>query len=244
MTDRPIIFSAPMVRTILDGRKWQTRRVLKPQPPAMPRPDCHPAHLQRHDAPYLDAYCNERRTALNHRGMSIDWHWWQIDDRPGPCVTCAPCIPGDRLWVREAHYLTDDGENEYAVFAADQDDVDEHLASMQTTMASHTSIDWSKHLRLRPSIHMPRWASRLTLIVTDVRVQRLQDISGEDCAAEGVCEFAMMPPTDGDVGEARIVFRDLWNSLHGPDAWDDNPWVAAISFRTIHANIDSAEAAA
>lgn len=80
---------------------------------------------------------------------------------------------------------------------------------------------------------MPRWASRLTLIVTDVRVQRLQDISRGDAMGEG-CPFQNM--ADGD--DPREWFRALWNSLHGPDAWDANPWVCALTFTVHRCNID------
>ena len=96
----------------------------------------------------------------------------------------------------------------------------------------------------RPSIHMPRWASRITLHITDVRVQRLQDISGYDAVAEGVCEFGVEPPLHEDLEEARGHFRDLWNSLYGRDAWDANPWVCALTFTVQRGNIDSSEVAA
>lgn len=227
MTDRPIIFSAPMVRALLDGRKTQTRRVVKDRGA---RPE------------YCGGRCDDRNDPSN-------WGW--EDHERGEWVTLdrfrsyrfVPYAPGDRLWVREAHYLTDDGESEYAVFASDQRDVDEHFANMQTLMARHQAIDWSKHLRRRPSIHMPRWASRLTLIVTDVRVQRLQQISETDAEAEGVfrhvAEYSLDKVFRSDRGAIAIqYFTNLWNSLYGPDAWAANPWVAAISFDVKRANID------
>ena len=184
MTDKPIIFSAQMVRALLEGRKTQTRRVLKPQP-----------------VPYLS---------------------W-------PRLRYAH---GDRLWVKEAHYLTDDGDSEYAVYSEDQTAVAEHLESMARLQRSHPQVNWSKHLRLRPSIHMPRWASRLTLTVTDVRVQRLWEISEADAVAEG---FASHPPGRS----AQIQFHAIWNSLHGPAAWDANPWVWVKTFDVHLGNIDS-----
>lgn len=180
MTDRPIIFSAPMVRALLYGRKTQTRRALKP--------------------PY---------GTLEYLGGET---WRPI---------CTKFFPGDRLWVREAHVLTPAG----VAYVADGAD---HYGA-------------GGPLRKRPSIHMPRWASRLTLHVTEVRVQRLHEISAEDVAAEGACELAFMPPSEADTAEARAVFRSLWNSLHGPDAWDANPWVCAISFKVERANIDAAK---
>ncbi len=89
---------------------------------------------------------------------------------------------------------------------------------------------------------MPRWASRLTLTVTDVRVQRLQEISEEDALTQKAFRYEA-----ADACALRVAailpraFRDLWNSIHGPDAWDANPWVAAISFTVHRCNIDTME---
>lgn len=216
MADRPIIFSAPMVRALLDGRKTQTRRVLKPQPPERPAPNCHPSYKQKHPAPYLDAYCGERATAANPRGMSRDWHWWQVDDRPGPVACRAPYAPGDRLWVREA--WASDGMVGVRYYATD---------------------DVHELRRKRSPIHMPRWASRLTLLVTDVRVQRLQEISEADAKAEGVGGVCWEDWRDyGGPSSYRLPFRSLWNSIHGHDAWDDNPGVCALTFTVHRCNID------
>lgn len=216
MADKPIIFSATMIRALLDGRKTQTRRVLNPQPFPTGGPFYRP-HPQTDPRQWH---------SVSKAGMIVN-------------IQTLPDAPGDRLWVREAHYLTDDGDEAYAVFAEDQEGVAAHLAEMQTLMASHPNIDWSKHLRLRPSIHMPRWASRLTLIVTDVRVQRLQEISRGDAMEEG-CPFANM----ADGPDPRDWFSDLWNSIHGPEAWDANPWVCALTFTVNHRNINRMEAAA
>lgn len=145
--------------------------------------------------------------------------------------------------MREAHYLTDDGESEYAVFAADEADVAEHLNNMQTTMSAHPQIDWSKHIRLRPSIFMPRWASRLTLTVTDVRVQRLQDITLGDICAEGLANsiYDFRP-----VQRGFDAWIELWDSMNAARGfgWDKNPWVAAYTFTVHRCNIDDMDAAA
>ena len=98
--------------------------------------------------------------------------------------------------------------------------------------------DWEKP---RPSIHMPRWASRLTLTVTDVRVQRLQDISEADAVAEGcdaVLALTIKRPNGAHPGNPRECYCDLWNSLHGHGAWDANPWVVAVTFTVQRWNID------
>ena len=225
MTDRPIIFSAPMVRAMLDGRKTQTRRVLKPQPTGQPSANCHPAHKPRHPAPYLDAYCGEPRTPQNPRGQGRDWHWWQVDDRCGPVACRVPYAPGDRLWVREAVCWVSGWGWRYR---ADNDDLAEKRETGEVS-------------RWRPSIHMPRWASRLTLTVTDVRVQRLQDISEADAVAEGcdaVLALTIKRPNGAHPGNPRECYCDLWNSLHGPGAWDANPWVVALTFTVQRGNID------
>lgn len=205
MADKPIIFSAPMVRALLDGRKTQTRRVLKP--------------------PY---------GTLEYLR---DGTWRPI---------CTKFFKGDRLYVREAHYITDDGDSGYAAFAEDQEGVAAHFAEMQTLMASYPNIDWSKHLRLRPSIHMPRWASRLTLIVTDVRVQRLHEISEADAVAEGIDRHGDRFSGYGKASDqwmgAIDSFASLWISIHGTEAWDANPWVCAITFTAHRCNIDQMEA--
>ena len=225
MSDRPIIFSAPMIRALLDGRKTQTRRVLKPQP-------------DEGGIAFMQVHPDGRDYAVVQRRHEY-----------GDQSICKPVVSiGDRLWVREAHYLTDDGDSEYAVFAEDANGVSDHLENIQTLMATFPKVDWSKHVRLRPSIHMPRWASRLTLIIADVRVERLQEISEADAASEGCdAERIGMASMYGLGGSprfptlARDEFRHLWNILHGPDAWDANPWVTAITFTVHKRNIDQME---
>ena len=214
MKERPILFSAPMVRALLEGRKTQTRRVLKPQP-----------------VPCLSWSAPPAGTYPSDRG------WSRI-----------PAQPGDRLWVREAFYLTDDGEAGCAVHAADEDAVKEHFRSIRETQAKHILSDgWAgPHLRLRSSIHMPRWASRITLIVEAVKVERLQDISEADAIAEGVLphvrggwHWHKHNPADCDdwhqfgFQTATFAFCDLWRRVNGDGAWEANPWVAAITFRVI-----------
>ncbi len=201
MSDRPIIFSAPMVRALLAGRKSQTRRVLKP--------------------PYGTL---EYLRDGTWRPISIKF------------------FPGDRLYVREAHALVPSSAyrmSEGVEQAVDPSDPD--LGCVFTAGWDRCKPRW------RPSIHMPRWASRLTLVVTDVRVQRLQEISEADAAAEGLVSAYEGWATDAGGSHwgntAVNSYRVLWNDLHGPDAWDANPWVAAITFTVHHVNIDQMEAA-
>ena len=239
MADRPIIFSAPMIRALLDGRKTQTRRVVKNVPP-QPESRCAPGNTARHPEPYLDAYCGEHKTAANPRGMSRDWHWWQLDDRPGPLAFRLPYAPGDRLWCKEG-----------CVVGFDIDDNDRPIGDRKVWYrATDTGLRWydpdSESMLdnppWKPSIHMPRWASRLTLLVTDVRVQRLQEISEDDAMAEGVCSTLTRFPDGGSIGHpASWHFEQLWGQIHGPGAWDANPWVAAMTFTVHRQNIDQME---
>lgn len=233
MTDRPIIFSAPMVRALMEGRKTQTRRIIKPDWNAGANKD-------------FSGWWASRITTRR---------WQIIGGMDVGAIVETPYTIGDRLWVREAFnqfWFSQDGDDAWPscslVGPAGVREIAEDGCRVSPPQLVYRESDrarkWFSGQPWRPSIYMPRWASRLTLIVTDIRVQRLQEISGEDCAAEGVCEFALMPPTDADAAEARGMFRDLWNSLYGHDPWDANPWVAAITFRTIRSNIDSAEAEA
>lgn len=215
MADRPIIFSAPMVRALLDGQKTQTRRVLK---------------LAGRAPEYIGPI-----------GCQDDPTCWGWDHADGGYITVAgddndhlpgwrdgwrdwsgAYAPGDRLWVREAVCWVSAWGWRYR---ADNDDLTEKREAGEVG-------------RWRPSIHMPRWASRLTLTVTDVRVQRLQDISEADAIAEGgdatrVTEFHTLAMPSFIAG-----FQGLWNSLHGPGAWDANPWVVALTFDVVRGNID------
>jgi len=246
--DRPIIFSAPMVRALLDGRKSQTRRIVKDVPP-MPEADCYPKHRQIHPAPHLDSYCSRRPKPSNPRGMSDRWCWWQVDDRACPPQFRVPYVPGDRLWVRETWRtaksmdawkpkkieeacLESGYRRPWAPIQYEADGTRENFAD-----------EPSEPGKTRVAIHLPRWLSRLTLIVTDVRVQRLQDISEEDAQAEGAEQMHL-----DDLGNTWKTyargFQSIWEKINGEKSWAANPWVVAVSFKTIRANIDSAEAKA
>lgn len=231
MTDRPIIFSAPMVRALLEGKKTQTRRLLKVEVPPSPGMDSwlrvslgKPVDRPKHDAPYLDSYCSARRSDANPRGMSENWCWWTRDDRQGLPTFRVGYAPGDRLWVRET-------------FA--------HATNFPPAVRYYATDDVHELRRKRPAIHMPRWASRLTLTVTQVRVQRLHDITEIDSSDEGAPCCVM--DDDGKFyenqgGTYRCGFVGLWNSINGKRtgaAWDDNPWIVALTFTVEKRNIDA-----
>jgi len=193
MADRPILFSGAMVRAILEDRKTQTRRVVKPQP-------------------------------ISSDGGDV--FWWKetvgwassVHKNPEMMIPYSPYgQPGDRLWVRET-YCSLDRE---CVYRADGD-------------KPHALIGkWT------PSIFMPRWASRLTLEVTEVRVERVQEISDDDCEAEGIEQrWTCLNPGAGSYAHENCVhddFRALWDSINAKRGfgWEQNPWVWAVSFRRV-----------
>lgn len=236
MTDRPILFSAPMVRALLDRRKTQTRRILKAPVPQAPALDnVHPAHVAKHAVPYLDAYCSANRTRLNPRDMSSKWCWWTRDDRQCLPVFDVRYTPGDRLWVKES-WRTEARHDRIKPIELARD----ALISFDADYDEEPN-DGCRG-RNRVSIHMPRWASRLTLTVTGVRVQRLQEISLNDAWAEG-CEirqfwlFGANQEERNNIG--RNVYRSLWEDINGAGSWSANPWIVAITFTVEKRNIDA-----
>ena len=214
MTDRPIIFSAPMIRALLDGRKTQTRRIAKITAIMGNKVSVGP-----HER-LIELEAGEFRSGI--------CHYASTSALSGPYQL--PAAIGDRLWVREAWRvgLAYDDMKPSALMG------DEIIDYLTTT----TTASWSMG-RKRSPIHMPRLASRLTLIVTDVRVQRLAEITPADAIAEGIPASANSQTIDCDTPNPRDGFRALWNSIHGPDAWAANPWVAAISFAVERRNIDA-----
>lgn len=263
--DIPIIFSGPMVRALLSGRKTMTRRLVKSEIPPAPAMDAiNPANKAKHPAPYFDAYCSERKTPSNPRGMSRNWCWWTRDDRQ-----CLPTInvrfqPGDRLWVRESlkHVTSDPVTAEPCSLHCYMANVPNGMDSANPYEDNYLFPGEFSALKPKsiPSIHMPRWASRLTLVVTSVKVERIGDISEQDAIAEGVSAYragwsvkeaaeAFLRGTEAAVetkegSTAQRLFYLLWASLHGKESWQQNPFVVAVSFRVIKANIDAPEARA
>lgn len=242
MKERPILFSAPMVRAILEGRKTQTRRVVAQQPTF------------------------DRRGVTSASWAERDGLWMFPNVAPEVRVRCPYGQPGDRLYVRETwarvnsecgpgfayradgdfHQPDYDGENfgagpsfNYAKYPGD------YSMWYGDLLRGADGHPWS------PSIHMPRWASRIDLEVTGVRVERLQDISEEDADCEGVlgCErcngvgWINTGPDGGEqcdapgCGDGTLVdlFRALWESINGPGSWDANPWVWVVEFRRVKA---------
>ena len=195
MNEHPILFSGPMVRAILDGRKTMTRRVIKDNCPFV-----------------TGAYFDEETER---------WYWTTGAERErlptDLCLgKCPYGQPGDQLWVRETwlsyRHLHKNGRDEaLLIYRADGEDLPKQ----------------ARGTKWRPSIFMPRWASRITLEITAVRVERVQDIGDEDAEAEGLSWCNAASPRD--------KFQCLWNSLNAKRGygWEANPWVWVIAFKRV-----------
>jgi hypothetical protein len=186
MKERPILFSGPMIRAILEGRKTQTRRIVNPQPFTFPKQ--HPGQRE---------IIREIERKGNRYGQ-----------------------PGERLWVRET----------WRQFGA------QHLYRADFEPGKDVCA-W------KPSIHMPRFACRLLLEITSIRVERLQSISENDAVAEGIEPLAHLDIKKYGwrfkdyIGSSACLpiasFQTLWQSINGPESWNQNPWVWVIEFKRI-----------
>jgi hypothetical protein len=216
MKERPILFSGPMVQAIIEGRKTQTRRAVKPQPPE----GAHPFHILVSSSPRDEGKWRFTKS-LDHLSGTV----------LGP-IACPYGVPGDRLWVRETYAWSGDS----SIPEADR------IASGEVWYRADGGRGGG--IRWRPSIFMPRWASRILLEITGVRVERLQDISEADCWAEGIDAVdgvfdESIPAMAQRMGrlceDAAPTFACLWESINGTDSWNANPLVWVVSFRRVEA---------
>ncbi|EPV1495869.1 hypothetical protein ACV2MU_003201 [Klebsiella pneumoniae] len=209
MTERGMIFNGEMVRAILDGRKTQTRRPIK--------------------------WKQTRFTEIGEREDGSKWPW--SEDAEHACDFWHPCpfgAVGDRIWVRETFqgplfdydlmdsYCKDPTpfeKPEFCVYKADGVPAPEFY-----------DADDELHCCWRPSIHMPRWASRILLEITDVRVERLNTISEEDAGKEG---YPADPAPHGGEMDKWLWFRQLWDGIYPEQSFKHNPWVWVISFKRV-----------
>jgi hypothetical protein len=230
--EKPILFSTEMVKAILEGRKTMTRRVMKPQP----------------------MFEDKLMTESEGRPVMI-YH----SEKTGKYSCKGPASPygmkGDVLWVRETFvstYTVDANDNEQFLFKAN--DGDREYYEFTSHKENPRIYAW------KPSIHMPKRAARIWLEITNIRAERLNDITDEDAAAEGIefqeFEWGIMAFPDGTIdhglvglktksfkdymvenhwhmGSARKSFETLWQFINGTESWNANPWVWVISFKVL-----------
>lgn len=197
------MFSSEMVRAILDGRKTQTRRVIKPQPTGAD-------YWTAHNPPSLAFYPNTH-------------------DAQPKILRCPYGQVGEWLWVRETlcrHYSGNNDIPDTATYSADRAPV----AGIQAPASWCGKATWRWRIDILSSMFMPRWASRIALEITGVRVERLQDITPDDAFCEGVIPNITAAETD-----CLTPFRALWDSINARRGygWAVNPWVWVIEFRRV-----------
>lgn len=215
MKSRPILFSAPMVRALLAGTKTQTRRIVKPQPPlgcsyAINGAESHACCFATDNS---SVWVPPTPTSNDHR------------------IACPHGAPGDRLWVKET-WWTDSHWHGVKPTKLPQPGPDKPGAQIHYAATSEVVPDGF----LRPSLFMRRWMSRITLELTAVRVERLQDISEADAVAEGVdSTMPFLWRADEWQNKTPNVARyaGLWELINGPGSWAENPWVWCVSFRRV-----------
>ncbi|HBQ5755661.1 TPA: hypothetical protein L7588_001432 [Klebsiella pneumoniae subsp. pneumoniae] len=200
MKERGMIFNGEMVRAILDGRKTQTRRIIK---------DCTVGRDQ------ISKFIQIEKKFIG----------CYPEDVPELIRECCPYgVPGDRIWVREAFRVhsraTDVATLVYKASERNSWTEQTHRVPVAVCNKPATPEKWT------PSLHIPRWASRILLEITGVRVERLRSMSQDDARAEGV--IAASGPM-----EAGLAFHELWDSIYGEESWKANPWVWVIEFKRV-----------
>jgi hypothetical protein len=221
MKERPILFSGPMVRAILDGQKTQTRRVIKSPAKNMQKDGCQVIRRNPDNDPWYKDYIWSMRTSTGVWGDYTNEKFLKF---------CPYGVPGDRLWVRETWkgWVPD---TMWIVKYRSDDHIKNTCCDWDEGPQYNSPFDLGldcEPTRWRPSIFMPRWASRITLEVKGVRAERLQDITEADSQDEGV-----IPSIVGQ--KYRSGFQTLWDSINKKRGygWDTNPWVWAVEFMMI-----------
>lgn len=205
MRERPILFSGAMVRAILSGQKTVTRRACKPQPSAH-------AHTSSADGNPMSA-------------------WWETGKDINRCPYGQP---GERLWVRETWYCDHFDVISGPYLKPSDLNLDEARSDGTLVYAADGLAPYEcEQPAWKPSIHMPRWACRILLEITEVRVERLQDITEQQALAEGVASCAQDLDPDGNGYSPGELFSILWSSINGTDSWNANPWVWVVEFKRV-----------
>ncbi|SXD46131.1 hypothetical protein [Klebsiella quasipneumoniae] len=238
MTERGMIFNAEMVRALLSGRKTQTRREV---------------NLNLDIACLATTYDWATSLAANHyQALTEEQIQQKAESLRGVIhpvilgngqmvsIICPHGKPGDRIWVRETFCPVDDtqyGGEKWVDYRATPKFEESHPAGWDSAPNDAEALKW------RPSIHMPRWASRILLEITDVRVERLNAISEEDAEAEGIDMEALYDSQDcydciadhNMTGRPTVTgaFKYLWESIYGEEGWKSNPWVWVIEFKRV-----------
>lgn len=241
MNSRPILFKEEMIRTILEGRKTQTRRVIKPQPA--------PGEIGSfgQGMPFIRG---DKKNILCPYGQPGDQLWvrekWRIGAwrEDSGCFAIDYCDGPLREWRNDPTDRDGEGFNKLWIQCSDE----LHAKGIKPDDDGHYRWEVGQSpLRWRPSRYMPRWASRITLEITSVRVERLQDISEADAIAEGVEGHYIEDGwywrnyllTDEDAAISPMLscpkksFRSLWQSINGADSWEANQWVWVIEFKRV-----------
>lgn len=235
MKEHPILFNTEMVKALLDGRKTQTRRVIKPQPDT--------SDMKTYTALTGRTY-DDRCATANH----IDGKWYLCI--PGMSLEVGRCPygqVGDRLWVREMWGVGTrpcpvDGWYDGIEYKADEFYIDEieDLPLYKVEVPEDICLD-DYSGKWRPSIHMFRWASRINLEITDIRIERVQDITQEDAKAEGMTNDddphwrpSYSDPDSGGNPSYKNTFCCVWNSIY--ENWSVNPWVWVVEFKIVEAD--------
>jgi hypothetical protein len=234
----PIIMSAPMVRALLEGRKSQTRRIINPQPSFIESSGRWkwpiPKRAQREGC---DTHCYT---------ASREWHEYMPDG-------CCPFgKPGGLLWVRETCAFQWPEHCDNGLIYSDDPEYGRPIRREECDVIYRATDEGKTEWMGEdgepcppmwvPSIFMPRFASRLTLELSGVRVERLQDISEEDALAEGIYRLdhtEEMAEASQRLKWPQRFYAQLWESLHGPGSWDANPWVWVLSFHIHKLNVDT-----
>lgn len=210
MKERGLIFNSEMVRAILDGRKTQTRRIVKGTDGAVKF--CKEWDINGEE---IFVVLGEK----DHTGMNPVFG----------AISCPFGAVGDRIWVRETWAEAGACAPDLKLYRANYP---EHVPSI------YENVPLAEEIRWTPSIHMPRWASRILLEITDVLVERLNDISQEDAQAEGMSLTGWRPTysdpdSGGEVWTPYDNFARLWESIYGEGSWKANPWVWVIEFKRV-----------
>lgn len=226
MRERPILFSAPMVRAILEGRKTQTRRIVKPQPPS---------------GWNFHGYQIDSTAGSKNNGCAM----WAKEPSES-CLTTGRHFArprwsvGDVLWVRESFSFHEAPSEPYFLPPGTPGE------ALGVHYWADGNPEWGDWEKPKPSIHMPRRVARILLEVVSLRLERLQAITMDDARAEGVeteefldnldwCHSVAPRDISCEFPTVRSEFEGLWRRINGYDSWDENPWVWVVGFRRIEA---------